>query len=220
MRKWSVYTCIIWETYHQDELYILIEGRWYHVGTDYAETVRRFVNDIESSDVELISAREGQPEKKYNEKAADGSDRLLNMDREYFSFGTARTKIEFCDLLSKRGKFIHVKRGVGSSTLSHLFSQGTVSAEAFAYEQASRRALRNHVGADSDFNVFPDKPPTCSDYEVCYAIISPKSISDWGATLPFFSNVNLRQRTRRLRRMGFNVTLKHIPVVATYEDDE
>jgi uncharacterized protein (TIGR04141 family) len=41
----------------------------------------------------------------------------------------ARSSLEICDLLGPNNELIHVKRAEGSAPLSHLFSQGLISAQ-------------------------------------------------------------------------------------------
>lgn len=51
------------------------------------------------------------------------------MDAKVIYYGGGYSSIEVCDVLSKNGELIHVKRHNGSATLSHLFNQGLVSGE-------------------------------------------------------------------------------------------
>lgn len=212
--RWSLYSCIVWETPYEDRLYALIEGNWYSIHPDFAADVLRYVGSIDVGNYVLPHAHEDEREDCYNERAAREREELLNLDQDLFLFGNALTSMEFCDLLSSEKRFIHVKRGHKSSKLSHHFSQGYVAAEAFAYEPDTREQLRKHVdGEGEEFcDVFPEESPDRSEYEVSYAIISKADPEEWPRRLPFFSQVNLRQRVRGLRRMGFKVTLRRIPV--------
>ncbi|MFY0578048.1 DUF6119 family protein [Cystobacter fuscus] len=53
--------------------------------------------------------------------------------------------MEACDLFSASGQFIHVKRKLRSSSLSHLFSQGTVAAETFLGDEKFRKDVKKAV---------------------------------------------------------------------------
>jgi uncharacterized protein (TIGR04141 family) len=53
---------------------------------------------------------------------------MVMMDRDNFKIGGAHDKIEVCDLLNEARQMICVKKMVSSATMSHLFSQGSVSA--------------------------------------------------------------------------------------------
>lgn len=49
------------------------------------------------------------------------------------------------------------------------------------------------------------------EYEVVYAIIG-NSTESWPRSLPFFSQLNLRNTADRLRALGYSVSLKLIAV--------
>src|SRR5699024_8218801 len=66
-------------------------------------------------------------ENDYNESVAKTRDDVISMDRKLINID--RGRFELCDLLSDAKHLIHVKPWTSSSTLSHLFSQGRISAE-------------------------------------------------------------------------------------------
>ena len=123
--------------------------------------------------------------------------------------------IEVCDILTRGRQLIHVKRKFSSSALSHLFDQGYVSAELLIDSEAYRATVRDKIGnANPDFQrLFPENGVVAADWEVVYAIIGPWNNQPPSAKLPFFSKINLRDSRRRLRRMGFKVTLASVPVI-------
>jgi uncharacterized protein (TIGR04141 family) len=77
--------------------------------------------------------------------------------------GPSLSSLEICDLLGPDNELIHVKRAKGSAPLSHLFSQGLVSAQTLRYgpnevrEQfaAEVKRLGNGKALDRDFR--PEK---------------------------------------------------------------
>ena len=68
------------------------------------------------------------------------------MDKQNVRSG-GRTAIEFCDMFGSCKTKIHVKKGATSSELSHLFQQGTVSAELLADDQLFRDGVRSMLDA-------------------------------------------------------------------------
>jgi Family of unknown function (DUF6119) len=62
-------------------------------------------------------------------------------------FAKVGDSIELCDLLTRNRRLIHVKKRGTSSTLSHLFSRGVVSAELLARESPFRTSARERAAA-------------------------------------------------------------------------
>ena len=198
--KWRVYRCICAELDYDGATYILNEGKWYRVDTEFAAIVRRFIESMERTPVALVAC-ENETEGKYNERAARIHGFSL-MDKETVQAAIGRSAIEVCDLYDKDNRaFIHVKRYSGSSTLSHLFAQGEMSAQNMVANIQFRKNARDK---------FPDAGLKVDHFdarqhEVAYAIVAKPGKDD--VLLPFFSAVNLRNTTQWLQLMGFRVTL-------------
>ena len=93
------------------------------------------------------------------------------MDRKMINHGGAHSKIEFCDLITKDKKLIHVKHYGGSSVLSHLFSQGLVSGELFLGDSKFREKVNAKL--PDGFKITDTKVrPISSHYEIIFGIIS------------------------------------------------
>lgn len=216
-KRWGVYSCLVWETEHQDRLYALLGGTWFQVEIAFAEQVCEYLTSIDTTPLDLPSALPGEWEQAYNERAAASREDLCLLDRTLFTLPGANSTIEFCDLLSLNKQIIHVKRRTRSATLSHLFSQGAVSAEAFLVEDSLREDVRTHLdainhGAFTD--VVPIDRPIPGEYEITFAIIE-KPVPKWPEALPFFSKLNLMQRAKHLRTLGFRVRLVHVEEMET-----
>ncbi|WP_410551731.1 TIGR04141 family sporadically distributed protein, partial [Arthrobacter sp. SIMBA_036] len=82
----------------------------------------------------------------------------------------------------------HVKVYKSSSTLSHLFSQGFVAAEAFIKDGWYRERLNPKL-PDSIKLADAKARPDPQNYSVVYAIATKKKIPE---ELPFFSKVTLK----------------------------
>ena len=203
MPKWRVYRCICAELDYEGATYILNEGKWYRVDIEFAAIVRGFVDKMAETRVPLVAC-EHETEGKYNKRAATIHGFSL-MDNKPVQAAEGRSAIEVCDLWDRDNKaFIHVKRYSGSSTLSHLFAQGEMSAQNMVtnpkFLENARKRFPDAGLAVDDFRA--------RDHEVAYAIIAKAGKND--VRLPFFSAVNLRNTTQWLRAMGFRVTLTKI----------
>lgn len=220
--RWSVYQCLISEQRRDGVLYALIEGRWFSIADSLVAQVDAAVSAIPSATVTLPAGRPGESEGDYNLRAASVSPELALLDKELVLPSGARTKIEFCDLMSTDGSLVHVKRKSRSSTLSHLFAQGHVSAEALvdgAMRDQVRQAIQKGAGTADASDWLSLIPPNGTALErdrvtVVYVVIANSSASgvEW---LPFFSRLTLMQTVRDLNRLGFTkVALARVPVEA------
>jgi uncharacterized protein (TIGR04141 family) len=200
-REWPVFFCLNAELDDGDEKYILNNTSWYAIETDFVAEIDGFYNALEDSGL-VFPAYGFMNEEAYNKHVADSIDDFALMDRKLISIGAGTSKVEFCDLYSKNGHIVHVKKYGGSSVLSHLFNQGLVSAECFIRDSVFRVKVNGHLPDDFKFEA-PEETPDAKAYEVCYAIMSDKP----GALeLPFFSKVALKHASVRVRMLGFRVT--------------
>ena len=135
---------------------------------------------------------------------------------------TARTTpIEICDVLSSDKDLIHIKRKVNAPSLSHLFSQGIVSADLLLMNEEFRKKVRQRIaGLEKTRHVtnrfsklFPtQRGITASSFTVVFGIIENWKNKTLAQRLPFFSKVNLRRCVHDLSRMGYRVAYKRIRV--------
>jgi uncharacterized protein (TIGR04141 family) len=223
--RWTLYHCLVSEHRLDGTLYVLIEGRWFTINDSLVSEVDSFVSGLSSPRVTLIPASPGEPERDYNDRLASSSDgALLKLDAKVRRPGGAASGIELCDVLTDQGEFVHVKRKSRSATLSHLFAQGSVSAETFLsdghFRDEIRRVINNEV-AKSNRKVWLDLIPSGSDpvdrgrnYCVTFAVVTDSSRAgmDW---LPFFSRLNLMHHARQLRNLGFDVAVTRVPLSLT-----
>jgi uncharacterized protein (TIGR04141 family) len=203
---WSVYHCLNAEIDLEDKKYILNDGSWYSLHTDFVSDVNNYFKSIEDSSVVLPPfGTRNEPE--YNHYVATSSpEYFCLMDRKNLMIGGGRSSIEFCDLLTSDNVIIHLKKYGGSSVLSHLFQQGVVSGELFLSDVKFREMVNEKLCVDyklADTESWPD--PT--DYEVCYAIMSdiPGELH-----IPFFSKVVMKNAVKRLQAYGYKVTKKKV----------
>ena len=205
--EWKVYNCIYSEITRVRGTFLLSNGNWYEIKKEYADRIRadfvRFRNN--GCSIKLPSYRH-KNEGEYNKKVPKIDDKYCCMDRDLISHGGGRSKIEFCDLITKDKKLIHVKRYGGSSVLSHLFNQGLVSGELLGDEQFRKKVNEklHKINDSPNFRV----NGTLSDYEIIFAIIS--SVKG-DLEIPFFSKVSLLNVKKRLTSYGYKVSMLKIP---------
>lgn len=220
--RWSVYQCLVSEQRVSGALFALIEGRWFAVADSLVDQVDRAIEAIPKASVTLPVGLPGESEGDYNARAAGATASLALLDRKLVAPDGSTTRIEFCDLLSTDGSLIHVKRKSRSSTLSHLFAQGHVSAEALVdgtLRDRVRAAIQSAAGS-GDASAWLDLVPPSSlpldrdKVTVTYAVIADSKATgvEW---LPFFSRLTLMQTVRDLNRLGFTkVALVRVPASA------
>lgn len=204
---WPVYKCIYAELDRAGRTYLLNGGRWYQVARDYVREVDQAVRRIPSSSTIVFPQYDDPSEAAYNTRLERADPAMFAlMDRRTVRYGGGSSRIEFCDLYTRRREMVHVKRYGGSSSLSHLFAQGAVAARLFLSDQQFRRELDRLLPASHRLRDTRSQP-RASDYEVAYAIAS----KDRGPLLlPFFSRVTLRSTDQQVRNMGYRVTLTKI----------
>ncbi|MDH7943468.1 TIGR04141 family sporadically distributed protein [Pseudohongiella sp. SYSU M77423] len=212
IKKWSAYRCLYAEVNFDKEKFILRNGLWYRVNTNFANSVDDYLQSLDAYDFEFpVYAHER--EENYNISVSDSNGNIELMDKEFVKIGGPYDKLEFCDLIKDSIEFVHVKYYRNSSTLSHLFSQGVVASEAFIGDAAFRHRLNEKLPVASklkDANSRPDP----SKYKVVYAIATNRSIPN---ELPFFSKVTLKNALKRLKTLNFNVSLSAINVDPSLE---
>jgi uncharacterized protein (TIGR04141 family) len=208
--RWSIFSCLVYETEVDENLYVLSDGDWFRVAKSLAERVRKEVSGLRDEAFRLPPALNGELEGVYNERVARELGFGL-MDQVPVRPGGARTSMELCDLLAPDGRFIHVKRKTRSSTLSHLFAQGVVSAQEFMLDESFRADARGRIpSGHADLTALvPDAQPRARDYKVVYAVVTRPS-DNWPLSLPFFSQLNASNAAKQLRNMQLAVSLVQI----------
>jgi uncharacterized protein (TIGR04141 family) len=206
-KQWPIYRCLYCEAVVGPDTFLLNNGKWFRIATDFVKRITEAVDNIKDSNLVLPSYQD-KSEPSYSKRVANSSAGILAlMDSKLVGSASLPNRIEFCDLYSATQHIVHLKRYSSSSALSHLFAQGVVSAKLFLNEIDFRREL-NGILPESHRLADPDIRPVASHYEVVFGIISK---SKRRLVLPFFSRVNLKNAQSSLMGMGFNVSLCKIP---------
>jgi uncharacterized protein (TIGR04141 family) len=201
---WSLYLCLNGEVELDGNLFILNEGDWYQVERDFCAIVSRHFDELPRSTLALPPYA-GRHEGPYLAAIADDVNLFL-MDKKLVKPDGAASSIEFCDLLTQDYNLVHVKKYSSSSVLGHLFSQAYVSAETLLHSPDILAKIDMYlpegVHFEFDVGVLPRRS------KIILAIMQERAGE---IHMPFFSKVNLRQYSRRLKDMGFDVELLKIP---------
>ena len=216
---WPVYKCLIYETDIRTQRYVLSNGQWFEIDHDFSKQVLTTISSIPSARIALPAVRskpggglESEPD--YNARAVSEQRTTALLDGKTAKCRFATSGIEPCDLLTKDLDLIHVKhRKGGSSSLSHLFAQGRVSAEALINDEQYRREVRNllkHIQPSWEARI-PLKRPTAHDYRIVFLILGTASTRP-AMELPFFSQINLARTYEFLRSRNFRVALIGVPI--------
>lgn len=208
INRWPVYKCIYAEIEDDGSLYILNAGKWYQVAHDFTVLVNADFASIPDSLIELPDYNH-ESETAYNAAAAVQLNGSHCMDDNLIVHGGGQSRIEFCDILTTNKELLHIKRYSGSQQMSHLFSQGVVSAELFVSDSTFREKVNDKL-PDEHKLADPQARPNATDYEVVFTIISKSANA---LNLPFFSKVSLRNARRRLQGYGFRVSKKKVRAI-------
>lgn len=213
IHSWSAYNCLYCEVRNDNgQTYLLSNGKWYEIEKDFAKQVNEdyenFRSVVPKTQLPSMNMVKGKLEKEneYIKRICEEDDNFHCMDCNNIQHGTIHSKIEFCDVLTKDNKFIHVKKYGASSVLSHLFAQGLIAGELFFSDDEFRTKVNDKL---PDYLKFPGTKPNPEDYEIIYAVVSS---ADKDLEIPFFSKVNLRRAKKRLMAFGYNVSLLKVSV--------
>lgn len=207
IKSWSAYRCLYAEVSVGGEEYILRNGLWYKIDKNFASKIDQSLSDLKSYEHPL-PIYSFDTEGEYNEHVSKLDTSYHLMDKKNIHIGGIYDKIEFCDLVKDWKDFIHVKYYRSSSTLSHLFAQGCVSAEIFIRDQEFREKVNNKLPAGLKL-ADAQKMPDARLYQVIYAIATDKQIPQ---NLPFFAKVTLKNSIKSLRALGYSVKISKIDV--------
>jgi uncharacterized protein (TIGR04141 family) len=219
IQSWPIDRCLSGEFRIDSDTYILDEAAIYIVATDYLEELNEFTAAISAPTLSFPKTRPDEREENYNERISQSLSHAILLDRKTIRRPHG-TEIEICDVATDRKQLIHVKRGTSSSSLSHLFAQGVVSAELLHMDpdfrtevsrllsgQANRKITGSVSSGKGGFRWLGGADFKAHDCEVVYVIMTERSHEIQKDKLPFFSKINLRMRCNELRRMGYRYSL-------------
>lgn len=212
--KWPIWRCLTGEFEFNNATYIIDEGDIFSISQDYLSELNESIAAVRlRTDIPWPGATPSMSEDEFNKKATDKIDAALLMDKKLVSAASQTTPIELCDILTAAGDLIHVKRHFGSSDLSHLFSQGFVSARLIQEDKAFRKAAGEKIASltqDQSFRFFETSTLRTEDFEIIYVIVAPWKGRTPVQALPFFSKINLERTVEELINKGYQVSLSQV----------
>lgn len=212
--EWTIWNCLFGEVRLDGQVYVLDNGDFFSIDEGYLYRLDASIDDISLSDIDFPRADAKMCEEDYNKLVANTLPDFVRMDRQNVVLQQRTTPVELCDLLSKRGHLIHVKRHFGSSDLSHLFAQGATSAELIedadpTFRTAAQIQIDRRAG-NNEFNFFGETPIDPTSFEVVFAVVGDWAGRTLAQALPFFSKINLRRTYIDLARLRFKVSFARI----------
>lgn len=223
--KWRVYDCLVFETRlgsgSRRTDYVLFAGDWYRIDRKFKNNVEKFFDSIPKTEIIGKTAFLNEQELIADIEATRAD--LLKLDQTKINPGGVRyANLEPCDFFSEEKQFIHLKDGHSSGPISHLWSQGVVSAEAFVSDEDFRKKLRSKVRSLSPrfAHLLPkaSERVTREDYRVVYGVMR-KPYADGTLGLPFFSKVSLQAAVERIEQFGIRVEIELIEKPASDSAD-
>jgi uncharacterized protein (TIGR04141 family) len=196
--------------------FFLMDGEWFEIGADYVRASRDAISRLfpvtPTISLPPWSLPERRTEYDYNcyvEARSRGQYLCLDKNRAVRDPLGARSPLEICDLLGPGDELIHVKRAEGSAPLSHLFSQGLISAQSLVAGPSAvlERFVRTVVALPRGQSLAADFKPK----KVVYAILLPKGKQLTPDTLFPFSQATLAHAARILGTYGIDVEVVGIP---------
>lgn len=198
--------------------FFLMDGDWFEIGADYVRASRAAITRLFPATPAIslpawsLTAR--RTEYDYNcYVAAWSRGQYLCLDRNKVVRDPlgARSSLEICDLLGPGNELIHVKRAKGSEPLSHLFSQGLISAQSLVAGPSAvlERFVRTVAGLPHGRTLSADFKPT----KVVFAILMENGKQLSPDTLFPFSQATLAHAARILGTYGIDVEVTGIPAV-------
>lgn len=211
----KVYDCMVFETQHNNNQYVLFDGQWYEVSGAYYQDIQQYYLNLKKTSF-LTASSAVNEQALIAELCTAPYPHLLCIDKTKINpNGVSHANLEACDFVSHSKQLIHLKDSASSAPLSHLFNQGLVSAEALRRDSTVRIKFRKVAGRrETEFGRtgFVALLPTATrivpaEWTVVFGVLKKKGVRSGTLDLPFFSKVALRAAADRISLMGYQVEL-------------
>ena len=219
IKEWSALQCLYAEIDYNNRKFILINTNWYEITDSFLNKITSSYKKIINKNlpINLIEAKNKyKKESDYNFSLDKSLSNSVCLDANNISYGGGKSKIELCDVFDlEHNCLIHVKKYSGSNVLSHLFSQGYVSAELLLNDQEFRNEAEKKIQEKRpDFKI-KEK----DNYNIIFGIIAKPEKNK--LEMPFFSKVTLINIVKKIQSMkGYEVYVGIIPNVSTKKEEE
>jgi uncharacterized protein (TIGR04141 family) len=204
----KMYSCIGYELSANGETFVLSQGTWYCVKSNFINDVRQRLSNIKGPTKALTIWNQIDHEGEFNLKAAESDPELILLDAKNISTGGGNSKIEFCDLLHLKTKTLYfVKKPSSASGLSHLVEQVRRTDENFFRVDESFRidaAIKLMEMGHLDVSWLECRPKR-TEWTICLVLMG-KSLSE----LSFFSASALARLAKEYEEKGFTVVFQAV----------
>lgn len=201
----SIKEYLVCEIEKDNKTYVISSGSWFQVEKNYSTTIRENIKKIRdiTNDLNLPKLSDGESEGTYNVKVAELND-WVHFDKNLIKLDEPYQRVEVCDVLTPANLLICVKKMTRSSTLSHLFAQGSVSADLLMGDDNYKSQIVK-IASDKGMTINLSEPvPT-----IVYAIATKKQES-LHKSIFLFSAIHLLKNARIIKRLGLHVAIAKI----------
>ncbi len=205
-----IYDCIVSEMEYQGARYALLAGEWFALDSDFVDEINAQVDTVAICTEVFPAVNDGETEGAYVERVGQALADYCVLDKKTVMFGGGHSSIEVCDLLRKDGLFVHAKKRSASSTLSHLWAQGSVSARTLKASDEFRSKVVAKVPAE--FAGLFAAAPQSDQFELTFLVLGADAANP-AAHLPFFSKVALAQVLQDISLAGFRLSIAGAPAL-------
>ena len=196
---------------YNNKTYLRLERRWFEVADDYIKQVDQRVQDLPDFTADLALPdwdKAAHPDElDYNTDVATKKAWLLQDQVFIYPSGGGGAKFEPCDILTEEAHWVHVKEGVSSSCLNHLFGQISVAAELYARHEDSRTEMQARYAAKWAATPLTDRRST-----FVAAIGRAKVKKDLLGRM-LVAKINLLDHARRVRALDYDFAVAGFKVV-------
>ncbi len=208
-----LYDYFVFETSVNNRKYVLTNRKWYYVDQDY---LTKLEYDLQQYVIQLTEPIlkpwpiDMKSEGDYNAQYNNEHD-FICLDKALFSItGSGYSRIEVADIYHRpTNKLFFVKKLNRSATLSHLFSQATISADLF---RGSSEYLDKFIQCLQDkwpdYSSGDDLP---SKLTFVYTVGSTR-MDGVVESLPLFSKINLLKHMKLLRKLNFQAQIAKVAI--------
>ena len=190
--------------------YVRLERRWFRCRDDYVKRVNARVEALDDLTAALTlppwdtSAKIHPKEGDYNKYVATFKNWLLQ-DEQFWFHG--EEKVEPCDLLTAERHFIHVKKGLAASALSHLFGQASGSADLLSRHQPFFTEMKTRYESKWPGTEFE----SAGRPKIVLAIARHPGSELFGKML--LSRITVLEHARRVRSHGYDFAVCRIDLL-------
>ncbi len=214
--EFSIFECLNFETSVDNRNYILWNSSWYEIDINFAREIEHTWQKALVANEYLIQKTSMPTEEKLIEDLERNMTSWQKLDKRKINpSNTSYANIEPCDFFVPPKSFFHLKDGISSACISHLWNQGLVSGECFLKDENFRCSLRNMLNDSlkSEVPARKDTKPVANEYKIIFGIMREPS-KNGNINIPFFSKVSFRAVFQRLTELGFQVFVNPIEKVS------